>query len=354
MGRHLGQLDILRGLAILAVIAYHASNHLKWAVFSSLVSYGWCGVDLFFVISGFLITGILLRSRDDDAYFVNFYMRRVLRIWPLYFAFLLLMIVLLPSVASHAMADSVQSARPAWAFPLFLQNLLVHKKIVGPLGITWSLAIEEQFYMVWPFFVWKMSRAALKRWLIAILVAEPALRILLTHFNVHISQYTHTLTRLDGLAVGCSLALLYEHYDAAVWRRRAVQFGVPALGVAVVCGVFQYRPLLYSAIAVVMGCAVAYSLTLRARSKGFLAYTGTISYGLYLLHLLAFDIFDSAKMRHRLHGNFGYLIASLVLTYALASLSFFAYEAPINRLKRFFQNSSPAIRWSGSAQLREV
>jgi peptidoglycan/LPS O-acetylase OafA/YrhL len=292
------------------------------------------------VISGFLITGILLRSRNDEGYFVNFYMRRVLRIWPLYFAFLFLMLVLLPIIAPGAMAESVQSAHPAWAFPLFLQNLLVHKKIVGPLGITWSLAIEEQFYMAWPFFVWNMSRATLKRWLIAILVAEPVLRILLTHFNVHISQYTHTLTRLDGIAVGCLLALLSENYDPAIWRRRALQFGFPALGVAVICAHFEYRPLLYSAVALVMSCVVAYSLTLSAPlSKGFLVYTGRISYGLYLLHLLTFDLFDSAKMRTRLHGSLGYLIASLVLTYTLASISFFAYEAPINGLKRFFRGA---------------
>jgi peptidoglycan/LPS O-acetylase OafA/YrhL len=342
VGRHLGQLDMLRGIAILAVIACHASNNLKWAVFSRVVSYGWTGVDLFFVISGFLISGILLRSRNDDGYFVNFYMRRVLRIWPLYFAFLFLMMVALPAVATRSMADSVQGARAAWAFPLFLQNVLVHSKIVGPLGVTWSLAIEEQFYFVWPFAVWLLSRETLRRSLLAIIAVEPVLRAFLTRSHIHIEQYTHTLTRLDGIALGCLLALAYEYYDPQIWRKRALQFGMPALLAVVICATFQHPSLLYSAIAVLMGCVVAYALTLRAPSKGFLVYTGRISYGLYLLHLLAFDIFDSAKMRHRLHGSLGYLIASLVLTYALASISFFAYEAPINRLKRFFQSSAAA------------
>lgn len=326
MGRHIGQLDILRGIAILAVIAYHASNHLHSAVFSRLVSFGWCGVDLFFVISGFLITGILLKSKDDEGYFFNFYMRRILRIWPLYFAFLLLMLVLLPGLAPSAVAKSVQSAHPVWAFPLFLQNLLVHNKIVGPLGVTWSLAIEEQFYMVWPFFVWKLSRPTLKRVLIAILIAEPVLRIFLTHVN----QYMNTLTRLDGLAVGCLLALWYQSYDRAIWRRRAIQFGLPSLGAVAVCSVFQIHALVYSTVAVVMGCTVVYALTLRAPSNGFLVYTGRISYGLYLLHLLAFGLLG------KMHG-IGYLAATLALTYALASLSFFLYEAPINSLKRFFR-----------------
>jgi peptidoglycan/LPS O-acetylase OafA/YrhL len=270
-------------------------------------------------------------------------MRRVLRIWPLYFAFLFVMLIALPIAAPRAMAESLHSARPAWAFPLFLQNLLVHGKIVGPLGITWSLAIEEQFYMLWPLFVWKFSRVTLKRLLYAVLTIEPVLRILLSRFAPSISQYTHTLTRLDGLAVGCLLALLAERFDISIWRRRALQFGIPALGVVALSGAFQYRPLLYSAVAVTAGAVVAYSLTLAALPrKGFLQYTGRISYGLYLMHLLAFDLFDSAKMRRALHGNVGYLIASLLLTYALASVSFYLYETPINNLKRFFRGSPVA------------
>jgi peptidoglycan/LPS O-acetylase OafA/YrhL len=336
-------LDRLRAVAILAVIAYHASNHLKWSPFSTAVSYGWCGVDLFFVISGFLITGILLRSRSEEGYFFNFYMRRVLRIWPLYFAFLFVMLVALPIAVPSAMTESLHSARPAWAFPLFLQNLLIHRKIVGPLGVTWSLAIEEQFYMLWPLFVWKFSRVTLKRLLYAVLVIEPVLRVLLSRFAPSLGQYTHTLTRLDGLAVGCLLALLAESFDISIWRRRALQIGIPALGVVALSGAFQYRPLLFSAVAVAMGAVVAFSVTLTALPcGGFLQYTGRISYGLYLIHLLAFDLFDSAKMRSTLHGNVGYLIVSLLLTYALASVSFYVYETPINSLKRFFRASSVA------------
>jgi peptidoglycan/LPS O-acetylase OafA/YrhL len=98
-------------------------------------------------------------------------------------------------------------------------------------------------------------------------------------------------------------------------------------------------------VAVTAGAVVAYSLTFTALPrKGFLQYTGRISYGLYLMHLLAFDLFDSAKMRGMLHGNVGYLIASLLLTYALASVSFYLYESPINSLKRFFRGSSISPR----------
>ena len=161
---------------------------------------------------------------------------------------------------------------------------------------------------------------------------------MLSQFAPSIGQYTHTLTRLDGLAVGCLLALLAESFDISTWRRRALQCGIPAFGVIALSGALQYRPLLYSAVAVAMGAVVAYSLTLTTLPRrGFLQYTGKISYGLYLMHLLAFDLFDSAKMRSILQGNVGYLIASLLLTYALASVSFYLYEGPINSLKRFFR-----------------
>jgi hypothetical protein len=132
---YIWQFDILRGLAVLAVIYFHAGKHLprhQWLVTSGW--YGWCGVDLFFVLSGFLITGILLDARGTDGFFTNFYARRILRIWPLYFAMLGMLLVVLPHIVPAMMAESVASARPVWAYPLFLQNLFNYGKPVGPLG----------------------------------------------------------------------------------------------------------------------------------------------------------------------------------------------------------------------------
>ena len=116
---YIWQFDILRGLAVLAVIYFHAGKHLPrhpWLVTSGW--YGWCGVDLFFVLSGFLITGILLDARGTDGFFTNFYARRILRIWPLYFAMLGMLLVVLPHIVPAMMAESVASARPVWAYPL--------------------------------------------------------------------------------------------------------------------------------------------------------------------------------------------------------------------------------------------
>src|SRR5580704_4462995 len=140
--RRLSQLDGVRGIAILLVILH---NTVPLAAFhlSVLSTYGWMGVDLFFVLSGLLITGILLDTKESDGYFRNFYARRCLRIWPLYYSLLLFMFVIVPILRpseGHAVFEARSS--PWWAYPIFLQNFLIPMPTMatGPLGVMWSLA----------------------------------------------------------------------------------------------------------------------------------------------------------------------------------------------------------------------
>jgi len=144
------QLDAVRGIAILVVIFHNYSSQLPSLVLQSLLRYGWMGVDLFFVLSGFLITGLLCDTKQSAGYFKNFYARRFLRIWPLYYAVLFLMFVVIPLLRPSVGSMVVARSSPWWAYPLFLQNFLVHHPsgAAGPLGVTWSLAVEEQFYVV--------------------------------------------------------------------------------------------------------------------------------------------------------------------------------------------------------------
>ena len=130
------------------------------------------GVDLFFVLSGFLITTILLDSRDSPRYYRSFFGRRVLRILPLYYLFLVLVFYLLP-----ALGLAQKSGHPLWFF-LFAQNMLIVRSgwPIELLHPMWSIAIEEQFYLVWPGIVRPRSRKTLKRILIGVLLAEPLLR----------------------------------------------------------------------------------------------------------------------------------------------------------------------------------
>ena len=109
----------------------------------------------FFVLSGFLITGILVDTKRSEGYFKNFYARRCLRIWPLYYSVLFFMFVVVPLLSPSVGSIVVARSSPWWAYPFFLQNFLVYHSAsaAGPLGVTWSVAIEEQFYVVWPVIV---------------------------------------------------------------------------------------------------------------------------------------------------------------------------------------------------------
>ena len=202
------QLDAVRGLAVLLVLVHNTD--LYPSRISHLISdNGWMGVDLFFVLSGFLITGILLDTKQSEGYFRNFYARRCLRIWPLYYSVLLFMFVVVPFLRpseTHAVFESRSS--PWWAFPIFLQNFLVPipAMATGPLGVTWSLAVEEQFYLAWPLVVRFCTEAQLRKIAIAVICLSPVLRFYLSLHQVNI--YSNTFCRLDGLMAGALLAIL--------------------------------------------------------------------------------------------------------------------------------------------------
>src|SRR5580693_4799132 len=149
------QLDAVRGLAVLLVLV-HNTNKYPSLHLHLISDNGWMGVDLFFVLSGFLITGILLDSKDSVGYFKNFYARRCLRIWPLYYSALLFMFVVVPLLRpSEAHTSFEARSSPWWSYPIFLQNFLtpIPTAATGLLGVTWSLAVEEQFYVFWPLVV---------------------------------------------------------------------------------------------------------------------------------------------------------------------------------------------------------
>src|ERR1700730_6086504 len=208
MQRRLPQLDGVRGIAILLVMLVNTSDKYPALHLDHLVGNGWMGVDLFFALSGFLITGILLDTKGSPDYFKNFYARRALRILPLYSSILLLMFVVIPLLRPSDARTIFERSSPWWAYPLFLQNFLltVSTLAAGPLGTTWSLAIEEQFYLVWPLVVRYCSYTQLRRIAIAmILVAIP-----LTYYlsSQHVWIYSNVFCRQVGLMAGASLALL--------------------------------------------------------------------------------------------------------------------------------------------------
>lgn len=347
-GGRMPVLDSLRGAAILSVFAYHA---FFWSgmrvdtwparLVALLTRPAWLGVDLFFVLSGFLITGRLLDRRHlaPRQYFAGFYARRARRILPLYFSTL----VIIGSLMWWA-------GETSWSFLLasavFLPNIALIAGVgtSAPLAVLWSLGIEEQVYLVWPLLVSALTLRRLAVLFVAVGLAEPILRY--TTFSLGVMRGGLSLAtwlRLDGFAWGGLLAVLMR--DARFTRTRLAAVGAgaiaTALGITVAClaaGSFSRRTGLGSAAQ--LACADLFFAGLVAiavcRVPGttrhsVLASFGRISYCLYLVHQFAFWSFDRlADIRAPL--PFGPIVLRAVIVLAVstavAELSWRYVEGP--------------------------
>jgi peptidoglycan/LPS O-acetylase OafA/YrhL len=358
VSKRIHSLDGVRGLAILVVIFHNQRDEFPSLHLGRVFEAGWMGVDLFFVLSGFLITGILLDSKDADGYFRDFYARRCLRIWPLYYALLLVMFVVVPALRGAQAHLIFERSSPWWAFPLFLQNFLVevpnHAK--GALGVTWSLAVEEQFYVVWPWVVRYCSRERLRQIALCVVCISPALRLGLTFEQVLI--YSNLFCRLDGLMLGALLALAVRSPNFVSTRHEKTAWFCLAMAacLAFVSETLAARWLTFSFSA--LGSTALVYLALfstqpwlqRFFTNRFIVFTGTISYGLYLLHKIPFD----AAQALRLGGPEWLIMATLLAgCFAIATLSWVALERPFIRLKRHFVTQRTAVL-AGAEQVAVV
>jgi peptidoglycan/LPS O-acetylase OafA/YrhL len=349
MRQKIPQLDAVRGIAILLVLVHN----LHWFAFPPLMlvsKYGWMGVDLFFVLSGFLITGILLDAKGSANYFRNFYARRGLRIWPLYYLVLLFMFVIVPLVRPQDAAEIFQRSTPWWSYPFFLQNFLVAAPALaaGSLGVSWSLAVEEIFYLVWPFFVRYLSVGRLQIIAWVVLLISPRLR--LDFLSRHWIIYSNPICRLDGLMAGALLAILVRKAGFAPRRLLKVAWIALLVGVplAIVTAAYGLEWLTFSMAAVAsagfvyLGLFEANAWFRRLLTNRFLMYTGTISYALYLLHKIPDDVFK------RLHWKdahpLGAFWAIAAISYLLAIVSRHLLETPFLNLKRYFETEPKSTR----------
>jgi peptidoglycan/LPS O-acetylase OafA/YrhL len=339
------QLDAVRGLAVLAVLIHNTDIYPSLHL-GLIVTNGWMGVDLFFVLSGFLITGILVDTKGSQGYFKNFYTRRCLRIWPLYYSALLIMFVIVP-ILRPSEGQIVFGARssPWWAFPLFIQNFLVPipTAATGLLGVTWSLAVEEQFYLVWPLVVRFCSEPLLRRIALGVICISPALRFYLAPHGVNI--YSNTFCRLDGLMAGALLALIVRSSSFVPSRfvtKAWITFFVSA-SLALAIDKIHARWLVFSFVALASVSLVYLALFSKQRwfqallTNRFLVYTGTISYGIYLLEKIPLDLVKAFHLEG--HSILAFLIAS-ASTLAMAAMSWSFLERPFLNLKRFFNGAT--------------
>jgi peptidoglycan/LPS O-acetylase OafA/YrhL len=338
------QLDAVRGLAVLAVFIHNTDLYPSFHL-GFIANNGWMGVDLFFALSGFLITEVLIDTKESGSYFRNFYFRRCLRIWPLYYSALLFMFVIVPFLRPSE-AQTVFSARssPWWAFPLFVQNFLVPipTGATGLLAVSWSLAVEEQFYLVWPLVVRFFNEAQLRKITLGVICISPALRFYLSMHRVNI--YSNTFCRLDGLMAGALLALMLRssgfvpsRFVTGAWITLLVS--VP---LALIIDTFHARWIVFSFVALAAVSFIYLALFSTQRllqallTNRFLVYSGAISYGIYLLEKIPAD---AVKAIHLEKYPFLAFPATAAATYAMAFLSWNLLEKPFLRLKRFFDET---------------
>lgn len=350
---HIAEIDALRAIGILAVVAAHTfPPSLFWSI-SQMLYLSWIFMDWFFVASGFLITGILLDSKERPGYLKNFYIRRSLRILPLYY-----LVIVGVTIAIYVSGSHMPDWGSPWWFFFYLGT--VPTAVTGTLpsalgyslGPLWSLQIEEQFYLLFPLLVHFTKTATLKRVLAAMIVFSMVLRVLLYALwpENQFIQYVLLPCRLDGLALGALIAIRYRSGPWNIHKGTLTALALGWLSLAVAIGVYDgyahTGPLIRTIGFFVSSVASAYvtiwmielrgsSFTKLLRIKP-MQHIGDISYGMYLFHMPI-----AALVAVALAPYFGELgpasvptfLLVLPITIVLASLSRAYFEVPIQALR---------------------
>ena len=359
-GKHLASLDGLRGLAILLVVFYHIFPHRDTGLLGFLSSASWCGVDLFFVLSGFLITGILFDAQGAPAYFRNFYMRRTLRLFPVYIVFISIVLLLPHQPTGHAWwLTALYVCYAANIVLFFIPSFQVGLPLV--VNHIWSLSVEEQFYLLWPWIVTRLKTR--RRIFIACIcgsIAALALRLFIAtlHLTNLLFVYYELPTRADALLLGAAAAMLYRTpgflaKHLTIVRITAVLAPLIYFTMALHAHTFffaakpintwGYTLLAVTATSVLLLAVHPGSWTGHFFANPFLRFYGRYSYGLYLFHQAPaqYDILylEPIFTRH-IHplwlAAILHFLVVLALATALAVLSFRFIEQPFLNLKRKF------------------
>jgi peptidoglycan/LPS O-acetylase OafA/YrhL len=326
----LSQLDGLRFFAVLAVFLYHFF-HLPLL---------WVGVDTFFVLSGFLITAILLKNKGSKNYYSRFYVRRALRIFPPYFLVLSIsLIFLLPELRKYLL----------W-YITFTSNFLepLYGKAEDPLSPLWSLAIEQQFYLIWPFVVNNISRKGLYKICSITLIVTPFIRIITGQLSgSFLAVYSLTFCRMDLLCGGALLALLNSEENNVLKKNNfllAILSGLCAFVFFILVltvdsfktsqNSMLFNSIGFGLIAFASIFLIAFILHIKS---GFIyklltnkpiVYLGSISYMLYLCHYPIIYLFCDLSI-----NTFFRFVITASTCVGFASLSWFYFERPLLRFK---------------------
>jgi peptidoglycan/LPS O-acetylase OafA/YrhL len=376
------ELDGLRGIAILFVVVWHyfyfypdpnhrptALLHKLYVYFERCIAVGWSGVDLFFVLSGFLIGGILLDVRTSPFYFKTFYLRRFFRIIPIYYAWVTLYVFLaILSFAFGRHTDALGEPK-IWydvgAHFLFLQNLgFIHYSGLGSAWFvsTWSLAVEEQFYLAAPMIIRWLSSRVLVGFLISVFLLAPLLRVLV-HFSFPPTAsldlaYVLMPCRADSLAVGMLVAILWRRPQSHRWLQNNPSTVYLLVGIFLTGIVLldDYSPSHHSIVMQSVGfswLAIFFGLILiltlvsprgpiaSLARMSWLHELGRVSYCLYIIHQ-AVNLFCHAILQPTPDSTNDWKVlavptVAIVLSYAIAKLSWIYLEQPLLRRGHTFK-----------------
>lgn len=365
---HVPALDGVRGIAILVVLVHNLSifvgkGSIADRLWTVVTEAGWIGVELFFVLSGFLITGILLdepaRSSSEEGSSPNwtaslkgFYIRRSLRIFPLYYAFLVLYFLVAPLFAP-SLARPFAEVKWYW---VYLSNWsCLWWGVLPGLGHVWSLAVEEQFYLVWPWLVGGLSRRFFLSICLSIVIVAFGARLGFWAIKIDDAWiYCSTVTRMDALAIGALLALGLR---SEVWRARIAskrgRVSIAVVGALLLLmvkthGMNRHNPLVqivgYLLIAVASAALVAYAAwpsPPRLLAHPVLRFFGRYSYGIYIIHAplkhLAFDTWkptiEAHLESHPVATDVAFILVLTAVTIGVALVSWTVLEKPCLRLK---------------------
>jgi peptidoglycan/LPS O-acetylase OafA/YrhL len=339
----------------------------------------WTGVDLFYVLSGFLITGILYDSVEDPRYFRNFYVRRALRIFPLFYGFFLLLFLLAPILHLHYQRTILE-----WVFYVgnvflpFIKGTNHNPTAISVLyqgrlrellniGSFWSLCVEEQFYLLWPMVIWlARDRKRIMRICVATCIAVLIGRCFLEAYapNNHFLLFWSTYTRCDTLLVGAWLAVFLRGRPLSTNQIRRcsallfwISVGLLCIGYACTYRSYNflwnpftmtvgYTLIALAAAGVLLRCLDETSRFSRVLMNPRLTAFGAISYGFYFFHSLPLPVWDHIAIWHP-HLRIAIPILAFVATWAVAKLSFRFWESPFLRLKSVLAPQRAMVREHG-------